>query len=255
MRLTSSKKVLGGGERQSSSCHQLAVGEGFVGDAGPKQTVEEFPFPEAAGEAVTELREVGLEVLAGDPVMHPSYDALGVGHQDMHPGELLSRFLEATQDNPLVLVGGEGGGIGGKTVGDDPGALRDAFYRLPLDLGGGDAPHHSHHRMGGAFLVNAHPHQHRAAAHRPPAPFPGPGGPEVAVVELHQAGQPVESVPGSHGAADLVGHEPGGLVADARHSTEGTNRYPRLLPGHEEDEPEPKDERGAGTLHHRACGG
>lgn len=154
----------------------------------------------------------------------------------------------------MVLVGGEGGGIGGEPVAQDLGALLDTPLHLSLDGGGGYVLHHPHGRMGGPPAPDARRHQNRAPALRPPAPLAGPLGPEVGVVQLQQPAQQVAAVSLAHGGANLVGAGPGGLVGDARHPGKGEDGEAGFLAGQKEDEPEPDPQGGLGLLHHRARG-
>lgn len=66
---------------------QLPVGGGPGADARPEQAVEELCLEEAAGKPPAELGEVGLEMLSGDPVVHPPQDSLDLGEEHVHPGQ------------------------------------------------------------------------------------------------------------------------------------------------------------------------
>ena len=66
---------------------EVPVGDGFGGPARADEAIEQFLLPEAAIEAVADLRQIALEVLGGDPTVRAPDDSLGIGDDSVHPRE------------------------------------------------------------------------------------------------------------------------------------------------------------------------
>ena len=71
----------------------------------------------ATVEPVTELIEIGLQMLGADTVKGIEYPALEVGDDDVHPGKQLRRILGACGNQGLMVKSVAQRLVGGKAVG------------------------------------------------------------------------------------------------------------------------------------------
>ncbi len=109
-------------------------------------------------------------------------------------------------------------------------------------------------RLAGPTTLHRHGH-HGFAPHAglaaPAPPFPMLLTAHIALVDLHQAAEPIALIAVTHRLANLVQHQPGGRIADPNFLGQLHRRDPLLVVTHAVDRPEPTRQRRPGFVKNR----
>lgn len=191
------------------------------------------------------LTQIGLQMLALDPVVRAQQKGFGVGNGTVQPLHVIRVILRVEFHRQHRPVLGQGR-IGGKPVVHDGRFLLDMLVQKGGD---GLALHildglhaqvarlpvgRQRQRDEGGRLVGATP-WFRVLARTA----------DVRLVHLDEAAELVRLLADAHGVADLVQHSPSGLVGDVNFARKSQRRYAPLVVGCEEDRPEPLAQWGA----------
>src|SRR5882724_839135 len=182
---------------------------------------------------------------------------LQVGQGDVNPREKTVRRL--------VLSGDRRGGvfkafllqaaITPPAIGENMAPCSDLLGEELLHRGGGGIRNHFQSGKSRNGLLprlarptTLHRHGHHGFAPRPRLAAPAPPGAmlltaHIALVDLHQAAEPVALIAVTHRLANLVQHQPGGRIADPNFLGQLHCRDALLVVAHAVDRPEPTRQR------------
>ena len=225
-----------------------------MGDGDAEQGSERRVAGAAAVEAEDEFIEVGLEVLATQPVIDAQSPDLEVGEDAVDPGQ---DNVGGHLADDMGIVGDAGGpGVAGPTVGLGSGAGRQVGGEKGMQAGGRIIGHLAQTDAAGAgtavLHLNGADNQHFALMAAPAAArqrIVFAAADDFGFVDFDEAGEQA-AAGGQHAAAQLGADQPSRLVgAEGELTLQLQGRDAVGVGGHQISGPEPDGQRQFGVMH------